>query len=176
MAYNPLWNTLAALQSTADAHIARTDNPHTATKSQVSLTSVTDDAQVKRTEMGAASGVATLGSDSKVPYAQVYDVALPVAQAFTSGVAFQPNASSPCVLNLIGTLSGVLGLLSTATIAICSTAGGTFVTVSKFALLISVLATAADSSSGSLEVGKGQWVKITITGTGTYSAMRQDRV
>lgn len=40
-------------------------------KSEVGLGNVTNDAQVKRTEMGAASGVATLGTDGKVPSSQL---------------------------------------------------------------------------------------------------------
>lgn len=40
-------------------------------KSDIGLSNVTNDAQVKRTEMGAANGVATLGSDSKIPAAQL---------------------------------------------------------------------------------------------------------
>lgn len=40
-------------------------------KSDVGLSNVTNDAQVKRTEMGTANGVATLGSDSKIPAAQL---------------------------------------------------------------------------------------------------------
>lgn len=40
-------------------------------KADIGLGNVTNDAQVKRTEMGAANGVATLGSDSKIPAAQL---------------------------------------------------------------------------------------------------------
>ena len=40
-------------------------------KADIGLSNVTNDAQVKRTEMGAANGVATLGSDSKIPAAQL---------------------------------------------------------------------------------------------------------
>lgn len=40
-------------------------------KADIGLSNVTNDAQVKRTEMGAANGVATLGSDSKIPSAQL---------------------------------------------------------------------------------------------------------
>lgn len=40
-------------------------------KSDVGLGNVTNDAQVKRTEMGAASGVATLDSNGKVPTSQL---------------------------------------------------------------------------------------------------------
>lgn len=41
------------------------------TKSGLGLGNVTNDAQVKRSEMGVANGVATLGSDGKVPSAQL---------------------------------------------------------------------------------------------------------
>lgn len=43
----------------------------TVTKSDVSLGNVTNDAQVKRTEMGVANGVATLDSSGKVPSSQL---------------------------------------------------------------------------------------------------------
>lgn len=43
----------------------------TLTKTLVGLSNVTNDAQVKRTEMGAASGVATLGTDGKIPSSQL---------------------------------------------------------------------------------------------------------
>jgi hypothetical protein len=43
----------------------------TVTKSDVGLGNVTNDAQVKRTEMGVASGVATLDSAGKVPSSQL---------------------------------------------------------------------------------------------------------
>lgn len=53
------------------AHINNKTNPHKVTKDQVGLSNVTNDAQVKRSEMGVADGVATLGSDGKVPSAQL---------------------------------------------------------------------------------------------------------
>ena len=40
-------------------------------KSDIQLGNVTNDAQVKRSEMGVANGVATLGSDGKVPTSQL---------------------------------------------------------------------------------------------------------
>ena len=43
----------------------------TLAKGDVGLGNVTNDAQVKRSEMGVASGVATLGTDGKVPSAQL---------------------------------------------------------------------------------------------------------
>lgn len=59
-----------------DAHIENTDNPHGVTKAQVGLGNVTNDAQVKRTEMGAANGVATLNADGKLPSSQVPPLAI----------------------------------------------------------------------------------------------------
>ena len=47
------------------------DKTHSHTKSDIGLSNVTNDAQVKRSEMGTASGVATLGTDGKVPSSQL---------------------------------------------------------------------------------------------------------
>ena len=47
-------------------HINNTSNPHNVTKSQVELGNVTNDAQVKRSEMGTSNGVATLDNNGKV--------------------------------------------------------------------------------------------------------------
>ena len=68
-----------ALQTNIDKKVDKTTtvNGHalsgnvTVTKSDVGLSAVTNDAQVKRSEMGAANGVATLGTDGKVPSAQL---------------------------------------------------------------------------------------------------------
>lgn len=53
------------------AHADRTDNPHAVTKEQVGLGNVTNDAQVKRSEMGVANGVATLDESGLVPSSQL---------------------------------------------------------------------------------------------------------
>jgi hypothetical protein len=50
--------------------------PVNITKGDVGLGSVTNDAQVKRSEMGAADGVATLDSGGKIPAAQIPAIAL----------------------------------------------------------------------------------------------------
>lgn len=55
----------------AAAHIANIENPHSVNKSQVGLGNVTNDAQVKRSEMGVAGGVATLDGTGKVPSSQL---------------------------------------------------------------------------------------------------------
>lgn len=52
-------------------HLANTANPHGVTKSQVGLGNVTNDAQVKRSEMGKAGGVATLDGTGQVPASQL---------------------------------------------------------------------------------------------------------
>jgi hypothetical protein len=73
-----------ATQAALDAKVplTRTINGHaltadvTVTKSDVALGNVTNDAQVKRTEMGAASGVATLDSAGKLLTTQVPDLSI----------------------------------------------------------------------------------------------------
>ena len=52
-------------------HTNNKNNPHEVTKSQIGLGNVTNDAQVKRSEMGAANGVATLNSSGKIPSSQL---------------------------------------------------------------------------------------------------------
>lgn len=54
-----------------EPHIADKQNPHSVTKAQVGLSNVTNDAQVKRSEMGANNGVATLDDNGKVPESQL---------------------------------------------------------------------------------------------------------
>ena len=61
----------ADLKKAYDAHAGNTSNPHGVTKEQVGLSNVTNDAQVKRSEVGKAGGVATLDSGGKVPSAQL---------------------------------------------------------------------------------------------------------
>lgn len=55
----------------AAAHIANIENPHSVSKSQVGLGNVSNDAQVKRSEMGKPLGVATLDGLGRVPSAQL---------------------------------------------------------------------------------------------------------
>lgn len=59
-----------------DTHINNTSNPHSVTATQVGLGNVTNDAQVKRSEMGAANGVATLLANGKLPSSQVPSIAI----------------------------------------------------------------------------------------------------
>ena len=62
---------IGVVQSALNSHKADKANPHAVTKSQVGLSNVTNDAQVKRSEMGKAGGVATLDSNGQVPANQL---------------------------------------------------------------------------------------------------------
>ena len=61
---------------------AKASSKPTYSKSEVGLGNVTDDAQVKRSEMGVANGVATLGSDGKVPSSQLPSYVDDVVEAY----------------------------------------------------------------------------------------------
>lgn len=54
-----------------DQHISDNSNPHSVNKQQIGLSNVTNDAQVKRSEMGVANGVATLNENGKIPVSQL---------------------------------------------------------------------------------------------------------
>lgn len=62
---------LARALRSLSGHLLALDNPHGVTKSQMGLGNVTNDSQVKRSEMGKAGGVATLDSGGKVPASQL---------------------------------------------------------------------------------------------------------
>lgn len=70
-------------------------NP-TISKSDVGLSNVTNDAQVKRSEMGVAGGVATLGNDSKVPAVQLPSFVDDILEyaGTVSGVTIQSTSQS----------------------------------------------------------------------------------
>ena len=63
------------------------ESPITIDKSSVGLSNVTNDAQLKRSELGQANGVAQLDSAGKVPTAQLpsFEYTLPVASSSTLG-------------------------------------------------------------------------------------------
>lgn len=58
-------------QNNLNIHIANKENPHEVTKTQVGLSNVTNDAQVKRSEMGTNNGVATLDASGKILTSQL---------------------------------------------------------------------------------------------------------
>lgn len=101
-----------ALQTNIDKKVDKTTtvNGHalsgnvTVTKSDVGLSAVTNDAQVKRSEMGAPSGVATLGTDGKVPSAQLPSYVDDVVEfngrvSVSSGIQDSSTAASDLVVS-----------------------------------------------------------------------------
>lgn len=64
-------STKEELANTINQHKSDNNNPHQVTKSQVGLGNVTNDAQVKRSEMGVSNGVATLNDLGQVPAHQL---------------------------------------------------------------------------------------------------------
>lgn len=64
-------STLDRVEQSVDNHLKNTNNPHKVTKAQIGLDKVTNDAQLKRAELGVASGVASLDSTGKVPLSQL---------------------------------------------------------------------------------------------------------
>lgn len=67
---NATQRALDKARDNLNAHLIDKGNPHEVTKAQVGLGNVTNDPQVKRAEMGVASGVATLDSAGKIPLSQ----------------------------------------------------------------------------------------------------------
>lgn len=70
-----------------------TNKPTIPTKSSLGLDKVTNDAQVKRSEMGTANGVATLGSDGRVPTSQLPSYVDDVLE-YTNKTAFPTTGES----------------------------------------------------------------------------------
>lgn len=67
---NAVQRALDKARDNLNAHLIDKGNPHEVTKAQVGLGNVTNDSQVKRAEMGVASGVATLDNTGKIPLSQ----------------------------------------------------------------------------------------------------------
>jgi len=70
-AESEIYDHIHAVEGGIDSHISNTNNPHKVTKEQVGLGSVTNDAQVKRIEMGQPNGVATLDENGFIPSTQI---------------------------------------------------------------------------------------------------------
>lgn len=69
-----------------ESHTADRQNPHFVTSVQVGLGNVSNNAQVKRTEMGTANGVATLDSSALIPVNQLPTLATHTAYASGAGI------------------------------------------------------------------------------------------
>lgn len=95
-----------------EPHIANKQNPHEVTKAQVGLSNVTNDAQVKRSEMGANNGVATLDDNGKIPESQLPSgVTSSLVLGETAGTAYEGSKGAKHEITL-STLNNVIGLLS----------------------------------------------------------------
>lgn len=85
--------------------------------------------------------------------------------AITMGTAFQPNANSACHIAINASVTGALGLNETVTVAMSSTSGGTYTTVTTDVLLIGLLGLTLDRTVSSIPVPKGYWIKVTRSGS-----------
>lgn len=95
-----LKNEIRGISTVLTNHKNDIDNPHRVTKSQVGLTNVTNDAQVKRSELGNAGGVAQLDENAKILAAQLPDFIL--GQLLYGGnvsTTEQPVPEEPIALN-----------------------------------------------------------------------------
>ena len=68
---NEISQNITEIESNLTSHINNKNNPHNVTKQQVGLSNVTNDAQVKRSEMGTANGIATLNEQGLIPSNQL---------------------------------------------------------------------------------------------------------
>lgn len=100
------------------------------------------------------------------------------ATSITSGTAFQPNATTPCVVVINSTLAaGIVGLNTNILIQTCPTQNGTYITVSNDNLFIQVLNVANSRSSCTVPMAAGHWMKVTYTGSPTTgTATRWDLI
>ncbi len=131
----------------------------------IELPSQTGNSGKYLTTNGSAASWATITSTTNFS-------APSAGNTFTSGTAFQPNASAASVISLQSTLSGLVGVTGTVAISMSPTSGGTYTTVSVQRLLISVSLVSADMDSGAIVVPAGYFVKVVLTGGITSSFTR----
>lgn len=108
-------------------------------------------------------------------------VAAPTVTALSAGekngTAFQPRPDGPCMVNVTAVMSGVLNVMSSVTVAISPTAGGTYTNVSLMTLFVGVAgAGVTDSSSGSFLLPAGWYVKVTQTGVSILGNIAMNRI
>lgn len=77
----------SGLNTAIGNHTADTNNPHSVTKTQVGLGNVTNDAQVKASEKGAANGVAELDANGVIPTSQMPSLSIIDTYVVASEVA-----------------------------------------------------------------------------------------
>lgn len=92
-----------------EPHIANKQNPHSVTKAQVGLSNVTNDAQVKRSEMGTNNGVATLDDNGKIPESQLPSgVTSSLVLGETEGTAYEGSKGAKHEITLSSFNNAVL--------------------------------------------------------------------
>ena len=100
-----------------EPHIADKQNPHEVTKAQVGLSNVTNDAQVKRSEMGANDGVATLDANGKIPESQLpTGVTSSLVLGETEGTAYEGSKGSHNKFLLDRLINNGLSMIDSASI------------------------------------------------------------
>ena len=112
---NTLSKNISTVNSTLSSHTANKSNPHEVTKAQIGLANVTNDAQVKRSEMGVASGVATLDESGKVLLDQIPTILL--GQLIDGGTFNVTNATATLTSNAktkLDTSSNTIVLVNSA--------------------------------------------------------------
>lgn len=125
--------------------------------SQVGTGKITDDAQVKRTEMGVANGVATLDSTGKVPAAQLSSVGGGSSKwsSLTASTDFSTTAASTSTITMVTDQTANISpgmaikftLSGTVYYAICSAITSSLLTISGAPLTTTASALTALSYS-----------------------------
>lgn len=120
-------------------------------------------------EIGNYNRILTIGTDGRMGVSKLStiistDFTAPSAgNSITSGTAFQPNSSAASFVLVNSSLSGIVGVNGTITIATSATSGGTYTTVVSDAMVIALLGIGAKSAA-TIPVPKGYWVKVTLAG------------
>ncbi|WP_368490854.1 pyocin knob domain-containing protein [Clostridium sp. BJN0013] len=158
-------------EKTVYTHPGSGTNPHGTTKSDVGLGNVTNDAQVKRTEMGADSGVATLdssGVNAQAPKvhthtkAQIID--FPTSMPANGGDAdTATKLATPRTISLEGDATGSTtfdGSVNKSITVVLANSGATAGTYTKLTIDAKGRVTSATTLSAS-DIPSLDWSKIT---------------
>ncbi len=110
-----------------------------------------------------------------------FTVAAPVVTALSAGekngTAFQPRAGGPSMVNITGTMTGVLNVMSAITVAVSPTSGGAYTPVGTFTLFVGVAGPGVtDSGTGSFLVPAGHYVRVTQTGISILANIAMNRI
>lgn len=94
-----------------------------------------------------------------------------------NGTAFQPRAGGPSIVNVTGSMTGVLNVMTAVTVSTSPTQSGTYTNVATFTLFVGVAGPGvSDSGTGSFPVPSGHWVKVTQTGISVLANINMNRI